>query len=96
MPFIDTVLDVPTGNASRSILSIGKNYPSLQIPFTLLVSNVIHTYETLGNEMAGLAAECAAQWIQCSCLGISAGAGVVCRQLLRREHLEETLCHLLE
>jgi hypothetical protein len=39
VPFIDTVLDVPTGNASRGILSIGKDYLSLWIPFTLLVSN---------------------------------------------------------
>jgi hypothetical protein len=44
MPFIDTVLDKPTGNASRGILSIGKNYLSLRIPFTFLVSNVIRTY----------------------------------------------------
>jgi hypothetical protein len=44
MPFVDTVLDVPTGNAAWSILSIGKDYLSLRIPFTLLVSNVIRTY----------------------------------------------------
>jgi hypothetical protein len=43
-PLTDTVLDVPTGNASRGILSIGKNYLSLRIPFTLLISNVICTY----------------------------------------------------
>jgi hypothetical protein len=41
VPFIDTVLDILTGNASWGILSIGKNYLSLWIPFTLLVSNVI-------------------------------------------------------
>jgi hypothetical protein len=64
MPFIDMVFDVPTGNAAWSILSIGKNYLSLQISFTLLVSNVIHIYQTLGDKMAGLAAECTAQWIQ--------------------------------
>jgi hypothetical protein len=97
MPFVNTVLDKPTGNASRGILSIGKNDLSLRIPFTLFISNVIRTYETLSNKMAGLATECTAQRIQCSRhLGVGAGAGMVCRQLLRCEHFEETLCHLLE
>jgi hypothetical protein len=44
VPFVDTVLDVPTGNASRGILSIGKNYLSLRIPFAFLISDIIHTY----------------------------------------------------
>jgi hypothetical protein len=77
--FIDTVLDEPTRNTSWGILSIGKNDHSLQIPFILSVSNVIRTYETLSNKMAGLAAEYTAQWIQRSRhLGIGAGAGMVC------------------
>jgi hypothetical protein len=97
MPFVDMVFDELTGNASQGILSIGKNDLSLWIPFTLFVSNVIRIYKTLSNEMAGLAAECAAQRIQHSRrLGIGAGAGMVCRRLLRHEHFEETLCHLLE
>jgi hypothetical protein len=29
-------------------------------------------------------------------LGVGAGAGMVCHQLLWREHFEEALCHLLE
>jgi hypothetical protein len=57
MPFVDMVFDKPSGNAMWGILSIGKYDLSLRIPFTLLVSNVIHTYETLGNEMAGLTTE---------------------------------------
>jgi hypothetical protein len=66
MPFIDTVFDTPPGNAAWGVLSIGKDNLSLWIPFTLLVSNVIYTYKTLGNEMARLATECTAQQIQCS------------------------------
>jgi hypothetical protein len=73
-----------------------KNDLPLWIPFTFLVSNIICTYETLGNEMAGLTAEYAAQRIQRSRhLGIGTGAGMSCHQLLRHEHFEETLCHLL-
>jgi hypothetical protein len=80
-----------------SLQSIGEDDLSLRIPFILLISNIIHTYKTLGNEMARLTAECAAQWIQHSRhLGIGAGAGMVCHQLLWCEHFEETLCHLLE
>jgi hypothetical protein len=41
MPFVNMVLDEPTGNASRGVLSIGKNDLSLRIPFTLLVSNIV-------------------------------------------------------
>jgi hypothetical protein len=94
MPFVDMVFDKPTRNATWGVLSIGKYYLSLRIPFTLLVSNVIHTYETLGNEMARLTTECTAQWIQRSCrLGIGAGAGMICRRLLRREHLRK-LCSI--
>jgi hypothetical protein len=79
VPFVDMVFDKLTWNAAWSILSIGKYDLSLQISFTLLVSNIICTYETLGNKMAGLAAECAAQWIQHSCrLGVGAGAGMIC------------------
>jgi hypothetical protein len=47
MPFVDMVFNKLTGNALRGILSIGKNNLSLRIPFTLFVSNVIHTYQTL-------------------------------------------------
>jgi hypothetical protein len=97
MPFVDTVFDKLTGNAAWGVLPIGKDYLSLWIPFTLLVSNIICTYEALGNKMSGLTAECAGQRIQCSChLGVGAGAGMICRQLLQREHFEEGLCHLLK
>jgi hypothetical protein len=61
---IDLVFDEPTRNAAQGKLSIGKYNLSLWIPFTLLVSNIVHTYETLGNKIAGLTTECAAQWIQ--------------------------------
>jgi hypothetical protein len=78
-------------------LSIGKNYLSLQIPFTLLVSDVLCAYQALGNKMSGLTAECAGQRIQHSrCLGVGAGAGMGCRRLLWHEHFEETLRHLLK
>jgi hypothetical protein len=78
MPFINTVFDKPTGNTAWGKLSIGKYNLSLQIPFTLLVSNIIHTYKALGNKIARSAAECTAQWIQHShCLGIGAGAGMI-------------------
>jgi hypothetical protein len=97
MPFVDTVFDEPTGNAARGVLSIGKNDLSLRIPFTLLVSDVICTYQALSNKMSGLTAECAGQQIQRSChLGVGAGAGMGCRRLLGCEHFEEGLCHLLE
>jgi hypothetical protein len=77
MPFINMVFDKPTRNAVWGKLSIGKYNLSLQIPFTLLVSNIVCTYETLGNKMAGLTAECAAQWIQGSLrLGVGARAGM--------------------
>jgi hypothetical protein len=66
VPFIDTVFDKLAGNAVWGILSIGKHNPSLRIPFTLLVSNIICTYTTLSNKMARLATEYAAQWILCS------------------------------
>jgi hypothetical protein len=64
MPFVNTVFYKPNGNAAWGKLAIGKYNLSLQIPFTLLVSNIVCTYETLGNKMAGLTTECAAQWIQ--------------------------------
>jgi hypothetical protein len=67
MPFVDMVFDEPTRNAAWGILSIGKYDLSLWISFTLLISNIIHTYETLSNKMARLTTECAAQQIQCSC-----------------------------
>jgi hypothetical protein len=41
MPFVDTVFDKLTGNAVQGKLSIGL---SLQIPFTLLISNIVYTY----------------------------------------------------
>jgi hypothetical protein len=50
VPFVDMVFDEPTGNAVQGILSIGKHDLSLRIPFALLVSNIIRTYETLGNK----------------------------------------------
>jgi hypothetical protein len=97
VPFVDMVFDEPSRNAAQGVLSIGKNNLSLQIPFTLLISNIIRTYETLSNKMAGLAAEGTAQRIQCSCrLGVGAGAGMICRRFVQCEHFEETLCHLLE
>jgi hypothetical protein len=97
MPFIDMVFNKPTGNAVRGVLSIGKDYLSLQIPFTLLISNIICTYKALGNTMSGSTAECTGQRIQHSRrLGIGAGAGMGCCRLLQHEHFEEGLCHLLE
>jgi hypothetical protein len=54
MPFIDPVFNKPTRNAAPGKLSIEKYNLSLRIPFTLLVSNIIRTYETLGDKMAGL------------------------------------------
>jgi hypothetical protein len=51
--------------------------------FTLLISNIVCTYETLCNKMARLIAECVAQWIQhICCLGVGVGAGMGCHQLL--------------
>jgi hypothetical protein len=95
MPFINTVSDKPTGNAAQGVLFIGKNNISLQIPFTLLVSDAICTYHALCNKMSGLTAEYAGQQIQRSrCLGVGASMG--CRRLLQCEHFEKTLCHLLE
>jgi hypothetical protein len=64
MSFIDLVFDKLTRNAAWGKLSIGKYNLSLWIPFTLLVSNIVCTYETLSNKMAGLITECTAQWIQ--------------------------------
>jgi hypothetical protein len=61
VPFVDMVFDKLTRNAAWGKLSIGKYNISLWIPFTLLVSNIVSIYETLGNKMARLAAECAAQ-----------------------------------
>jgi hypothetical protein len=50
MPFINTVFDKLSGNAAWGKLFIGKYNLSLQIPFTLLVSNIVCTYETLGHQ----------------------------------------------
>jgi hypothetical protein len=61
---VPLVFDKLTGNAVWGKLSIGKYNLSLQIPFTLLVSNIVCTYETLGNKMARLTTECTAQQIQ--------------------------------
>jgi hypothetical protein len=97
VPFVDVVFDKLTVNAAWSKLSIGKYNLSLWIPFTLLISNIVHTYKTLGNKMAGLTTEYTAQRIQrYRCLGIGTGASSICHRLLWCEHFEETLCHLLE
>jgi hypothetical protein len=78
------VFDKPTGNAAWGKLSIGKYNLFLQIPLTLLISSIVCTYETLGNKMTGLTTECTAQQIQrCRHLGIGAGAGIICCQLLQ-------------
>jgi hypothetical protein len=45
MPFIDPVFNKPTRNATRGKLSIGKYNLSLQIPFTLLINNIVRTYQ---------------------------------------------------
>jgi hypothetical protein len=44
MPFVDMVFDKLTRNAVQGKLPIGKYNLSLRIPFTLLVSNIVHTY----------------------------------------------------
>jgi hypothetical protein len=97
MPLVYMVFNKPIGNAVWSVLPVGKDNLPLQIFFTLLVSNIICTYETLGNEMARLSTECAGQGIQRSRrLSVGAGACMRCRRLLGRERFEEGLCHLLE
>jgi hypothetical protein len=54
MSFVDMVFDKPTGNAVQDKPCIGKYNLSLWIPVSLLVSNILHTYQTLRNKMARL------------------------------------------